>query len=188
MLSEGNVVTDIRKSIFYGGIDEGTGDAKLHFPSEFVHLVPASMSEITSNSPNCMGSPLKVGHLYQVRIDNERFGEYHRVAEDVSMGWFSDHHYDELGDNHCRCDCPFCATCTHKADSWLPPNFYCLAVDEDNLYKRVVDEICAAHQMPWGLFFCGHHEDVARPSICIPVTVLFLLFCAMGYASYAVQA
>jgi len=200
-----SVVSDIRKSTFFGGVDQGTGQAKLHFPFENVHLVPSGREFDLNSSvrvldrlhrPTCAGFPLQLGHLYKVNIDPKQFEEYHRVAEDASMGWANDYGSDyalfsalDDDDNvrRCRCDCPNCATCAHKADSVLPMNYFCLAV-EDNLYKRVVDEICASNQMPFGLFFCGHHEDVARPSICIPVFILLLLFGAMIYAAFLVQA
>ena len=199
-----SVVTDIRRSTFFGGVDEGTGEAKLHFPFENVHLVPVGREYDMNSSVRVRGRhldndrhpllssglhpQLQLGHLYKVAVDDEQFEEYHRVAEDASLGWMGTGE-ESLADRglRCSCDCPNCATCAHKADSALPINYYCLAI-EDNLYRRVVDEICAADRMPFGLFFCGHHEDVARPSICIPLTVLILLFGAMGYVAYRFQA
>ena len=87
----------------------------------------------------------------------------------------------------CTCHCPNCATCQHKMKSGLDPSYFLLTVP-DNLYRSVVDEICAAREMPCGLFFCGHHEDVSRPSIGIAGAIVLLLFSAMAYAAYVLQA
>lgn len=35
-----------------------------------------------------------------------------------------------------------------------------------------------------GLFFCGHHEDVAYPSIGVPIVLLVILFSFMGYVAW----
>lgn len=69
----------------------------------------------------------------------------------------------------------------------IPPTFYALRIDDD-LYRRVLDEISSAHRMPCGLFFCGHHEDVSSPSIAIAIIVIALLLAAMGYAAFVVQS
>jgi hypothetical protein len=62
----------------------------------------------------------------------------------------------------------------------LPTPSYMLAV-EDDIYKRTLGEISAAHSMPCGLFFCGHHEDVAKPSIAIATLLVTILFAGLLY-------
>ena len=37
-------------------------------------------------------------------------------------------------------------------------------------------EVADAQNMPCGLFFCGHHEDVDYPSVWIPGTLVIILF------------
>jgi hypothetical protein len=198
-----SIVSDIRKSTFFGGVNETTGQAQMQFPLSHVHLVPISCeTNVLLNSSSsssrrrpayhdfCLpyGDSLQLGHLYKVAVDDEEFEEYHRAAEDP-LCWLGDD--DDLYDDHygdhgqkCRCDCPNCATCAHKkAGGRLPTNYFCLTV-QDNLYRRVLDEICASEQMPCGLFFCGHHADVSRPSIAIAVCLLSTLFGAMGLIAF----
>ena len=88
-------------------------------------------------------------------------------------------------DNYCHCTCPNCTTCVHRSShsgaSLLGQSTgtYCLAV-EDTIYRRVLDEVCASQSMPFGLFFCGHHEDVSRPSITIAIAIVFVLLGTLG--------
>jgi hypothetical protein len=56
-----------------------------------------------------------------------------------------------------------------------------------NIYKKVVGEISDAHGMPCGLFFCGHHEDVAHPSISIAMVVVAILFLSMAYIAFFIE-
>jgi hypothetical protein len=158
-----SVVSDIRKSTFFK-VKEDTGEAEMHFPFANVHLT--------------MDKTLTTGHLYKVAVDDHHFEEYHMAADEAS--------WDYSGGPTCGCDCPNCNACTHKREL-LPTNYYCIPV-EDTLYRRVVDEICASRSMPFGLFFCGHHEDVDRPSIVIAVAILFLLFASMGVIAYIMKA
>lgn len=179
-----SIVSDIRKSVFFGGIHEKSGKVQLNYPFGNVHLLPIEreMDDLVNKG----SKSLQLGRLYKVTIDDEEFEEYHRAAEDSS--WLGDYEDDMShgfcgGERRCRCDCPNCATCSHKAGGLLPPNFFCLTV-EDDIYQRVLDEICASQQMPCGLFFCGHHEDVSRPSIVIALCFVLALFGAMGLVAF----
>ena len=172
-----SVVSDIRKSSFYGGYDENTGNVQLHYPRENIHL--SSSKE------------LRQGWIYAMPIDTEAFEEYHRQAEDA-MFW-EDEELDHIL-HKCGCECPACYHgCTgHSSNSrkkkitsstdpflGLPQTTYALAIDE-NIYKRVLDEISQASTMPCGLFYCGHHEDVDHPSILIALVIVVALLVAMG--------
>jgi hypothetical protein len=146
-----SVVSDIRKSSFYGGYDEATGNAQMHYPHENVHL--------------STDDKLVKGWIYHVPVDTEEFEEYHRAAEDTML-WEDEGLHHEL--HRCGCQCPACYHgCTgHTSNksrkpkdpfSMLPPNTFALAV-EDNLYKNILEEINQSYTMPCGLFYCGHHE------------------------------
>jgi hypothetical protein len=52
----------------------------------------------------------------------------------------------------------------------------------------MVGEISDAHAMPCGLFFCGHHEDVAHPSIAIAMMIVTILFLWMAYVAFVIEA
>lgn len=58
----------------------------------------------------------------------------------------------------------------------------------DDLYRRIFDEISASQSMPCGLFFFGHHEDVSQPSILIAGTIVFLVIVAMMAATILTNA
>lgn len=158
-----SVVSDIRKSRFFAGYHE-SGHAKLSFPISQVHLV--------------MDKSLVSGRFYQVPVDTEIYEDYHLSAEDLSLGF--------EGTHACGCPCSHCAGCRGKHEL-LPPSYYAIAV-EDDLYRRVLDEICESRSMPCGLFFCGHHEDVSRPSILLAVLPIVSLLGTMGYLAYAMQS
>ena len=68
----------------------------------------------------------------------------------------------------------------------MPTTTFALAVD-DNIYQRIMDEIQQANQMPCGTFFCGHHKDVDRPSIAIPLVIILVLLMVMGIAACWVE-
>jgi len=159
-----SVVSDIRKSSYFGGYND-RGDAELLYPISQVHLV--------------MDKSLSVGRVYQVPIPTQQYEDYHLAVDDE----------EELGldGGACGCDCPHCAACRGNHAAKLPANFYVLSVPDD-LYRRVLDEICDSKQMPCGMFFCGHHEDVSRPSIWIPVTIIILLFGGMGAAAFLLSS
>lgn len=150
--------TDIRKSAYFHSVDKETGNAQLHYPNEHIFV--------------CTDDPgLTNGKVYKVAdYDEEAFEEYHRQAEDAM--WEEEALDDE--ERRRRRD-PFGA---------LPSNKFALAVDS-TVYKRVLDEISQADSMPCGLFFCGHHEDVAYPSVGIAVVAVTILFASMGYAAFS---
>jgi hypothetical protein len=157
------VVSQINKSTFFSGYNE-QGKVQLNFPTSQVHLLQECKT-------------LTHGHIYQISIPNQAYEEYHEVVTDVLM-------FDNEGG--CGCDCAQCLACRGKT-SGLPPSYYVIPV-RDDLYKSVVHEICQAYTMPCGLFYCGHHEDVDRPSINIAVVIIVLLFCSMGAVAYLTKS
>eukprot|EP00970_Alexandrium_tamarense_P019950 scaffold14671_cov228-Alexandrium_tamarense.AAC.2 len=62
-----------------------------------------------------------------------------------------------------------------------------MAVNSD-IYRRIFDEVSESKNMPCGLFFCGHHEDVRYPSILIAVLVVASVFIAMVIATFYVKS
>jgi hypothetical protein len=92
----------------------------------------------------------------------------------------------------CHCKCPHCTTCVHRSSKYgasvlgQSTGTYCLAV-EDTIYRRILDEVCASQSMPFGLFFCGHHEDVSRPSITIAISIVLVLLGTLGTMAYYFQ-
>lgn len=164
VLSEKSVVSDIRKSSLYKE-EIGTGVVRMHLPVDSIRLV--------------MDKNLTSGDIYKRITDTceqEKFLQYHIRSDDN----FSSENWQDLLDSHlddhtaCMCQCKNCQKCNHKADG-LPPLAYVLAVECD-LYRRVLSEISDSKQMPCGMFFCGHHEDVRRPSICIAVFIVVGFF------------
>jgi hypothetical protein len=168
-----SIVSDIRKSSFYGGVHEASGAVQMHYPFENVYLAVVEDAEQME---------MKKGHLYVANADEEVYENYHRIAEDIDLDapWKMDHPLA------CNCTCNHCNACTGK-QKLLPPNYYAMAIDED-LYRRVLSEIAESRTMPCGLFFCGHHEDVSHPSICIAVAIVALLFAGMGVIAFAMKA
>jgi hypothetical protein len=161
---------------------------QLHFPFEAVHLV-------TSQRP---------GKFYMVAVDDEVYESYHRGADPTAFSWLDDN--DDSFDNEIVDDengvvdyqyrspekTPQYSPGHHGGGGGgdnepkgqpLPPNYYLLTVP-DSIYRSVLDEICAAHRMPCGIFFCGHHEDVSRPSIWIAILLLALLLATMAYGAF----
>jgi len=140
------------------------GIIRLHLPIDNVRLV--------------MDDGLESGVVYQntmTESDLERYLEYHLRSDQDAMSEFL---LDAADDSGCGCACDHCLRCHNKQDQLLPPTCYALAVDED-LYRRVLEEIADAKQMPCGLFFCGHHEDVHRPSISIAICIVAAVMIAM---------
>jgi hypothetical protein len=174
-----SVVSDIRKSSFYSGYNANTGNFEIHYPRENLHL---------STSKD-----LHPGWIYAAQVDTEAFEDYHRSSEE-SMLWEGED-LNNLGYRKFSCQCLACHQgCTgheanHKSlkakDTFraLPRTTFVLAV-EGCIYKRVLDEISQANGMPCGLFFCGHHEDVDRPSISIALVLVLILVIAMGRMAY----
>jgi len=106
-----------------------------------------------------MDDSLETGKIYQklnTQQDSEAFFEYHLRSEEG----------DDFAD-----------------DAELPHTTYVLAVDTD-LYRRVLGEIADAQEMPCGLFFCGHHEDVDKPSIMIAVTIVAIVFSGIIFLTF----
>ena len=151
-----SVVTDIKRSSFFAGVNEA-GFLEMDYPFSRVHLV--------------MDKTLPSGELFQVPVDDEVYDEYQEM---------------NMVEHGCGCSCHMCHGCTGKSDL-LPPNYYVMAVDDD-LYRRLFDEASASLLMPCGLFFCGHHEDVSRPSVRIPLAIMVTLICSMGVVAYVLKA
>jgi hypothetical protein len=187
-------VSDIRQSAFFGGVNERTGKVQMHFPTSNVHLIPVDQTREQYYDP-----PLQIGRIYQVAVHDEDYEDYHRAAED-GASWSLEEDYDddsmmsEIGIDgdyhrtssprrldHSGCKCPQCTF--HRSATVLGPGYYCLTVD-DTIYQKVLDEVCASQTMPCGLFFCGHHEDVSRPSIWIPTTIVAFLLTVMAWVAY----
>jgi hypothetical protein len=102
------------------------------------------------------------GEFYQVRENDQTFESYHRQDDD----------FVDSRINH------------GKGPRYaLPPTRYVIHAPPD-LYRRMVDEISSSASLPCGLFFCGHHEDVAKPSLMIAVLVLLIFFGWMGLVAY----
>jgi len=157
-----SVRSNIRRSKFFVGETE-TGKVQLRFPFEYVRLT--------------MDKSLSRGVLYQVPVHNDVYEDYHVAAEQIEQGTW---------DGACRCTCGNCVGCLGK-EELLPPLNYALKVDND-LYRRVLDEICESRSMPLKLYFCGHHEDVSQPSILIAVALVLSLLIAMGTVAYVLRA
>ena len=145
----------------------------MHLPADNVQLV--------------MDNALETGSVYK-RVthpdEGERFLAYHLQSQDsfCTNSWqdLMDPNLDDLPG--CSCTCEHCIKCNHKAES-LPSMHYILVVDCD-LYQRVLGEISDSKQMPCGLFFCGHHEDVRKPSICIAVAIVATFFIVLFILTY----
>lgn len=155
-MSASSVVSNIAKSEFFGGVDE-FGRVQMHFPFEAIKLVMVDPEK----------PALRPGHLYlDGRMgDFEKFEEYHQAGDMViAPQWES-----------------FERSSGRKTS--LPRPNYILAVN-DSVYQRVIGEISDSQTMPCGLFFCGHHEDVAHPSILIAVAIVILFLAGLAYASY----
>mmetsp|Transcript_13433 Transcript_13433/g.38733 ORF Transcript_13433/g.38733 Transcript_13433/m.38733 type:complete len:462 (-) Transcript_13433:123-1508(-) len=169
--SRSSVVSNIFKSEFFGGVDE-KGRVQMHFPFEAIRLVMVDPEQPT----------LRSGHLYLDghQKDYDQFEEYHRLTEEANDGIIAPQ-WESLDKpaNLCGCTCNNCNGCLGKKHL-LPDTSYLLAVDE-NVFKKVMGEISDAHTMPCGLFFCGHHEDVAHPSILIAVIIVAILFACLFY-------
>ena len=144
--------------------------------------------------------PLTVGHLYSDGPANieDYYEDYHRISDDLEQGitpqWESLDIHPILrksaggksggGGKHaaCGCECTNCHACLGKQDL-LPPTNYVVAISDD-IYRRMFSEVADAQNLPCGLFFCGHHEDVHYPSVWIPGTLVIILFGGITYMSY----
>jgi hypothetical protein len=157
VLSEKSVVSDISRSAFYKE-KTSSGKVRFHAPTDRIRLV--------------MDTDLEPGHLYRVRADDEEDGyiQYTLQSEDIVD-------FPLMDDDGCGCNCNACVRCQHKMEQMLLSVNYELRVPE-NLYQKVLGEISDSKQ-PCGLFFCGHHEDVDRPSISIAVVIVVIVFGAL---------
>jgi len=157
-------VTDISKSAFFGGTT-ATGNVQLHFPFENVRLT--------------MDDALPTGVLYMRHVDEDQYEDYHIMNDEHSVPW-------DLDELPCHCTCLKCIGCTER-NQQLAPSHYIMTI-EDDLYRRIFDEISASRSMPCGLFFCGHHEDVNQPSILIAGTIVALFMGALVVATIMTNA
>lgn len=182
-----SVVSDISKSAFFGGVTD-SGQVQMHYPTEHVRLI--------------MQGSLPRGHVFCHPIDPLAYENYHLIAEEVQLlQWehIEDDPFDSLPEGgrsrsgssgafnphkslQCRCRCNNCAGCTGKANL-LPQHHFVINVPDD-IYRRLLDEVVASSEMPCGLYFCGHHEDVSNPSIWIALSIVLTLFLLMGTAAY----
>jgi hypothetical protein len=171
----------------------------MHFPYEAIRIVmiPDSSQQQRNVQSSRKGrfyqpilgrddyqdfSHLTLGHLYADRPVNadSYYEDYVKVSDDLEQGvtpqWESLDANPRLAPNAalCLCQCANCNTCIGKQEL-LPPDNYLLPVSDD-IYRRMLAEVVAARNMPCGLFYCGHHEDVAHPSIWIAGTLVIVLF------------
>jgi hypothetical protein len=156
-LSEKSVVSDISRSAFYKE-KTSSGKVRFHAPADRIRLVT--------------DTDLEAGHLYRVRADDEEDGYIQYTLQSEEAGDFP-----LMDDDGCGCECNACVRCQHKMEQMLLSVNYELRVP-DNLYQRVLGEISDSKQ-PCGIFFCGHHEDVDRPSILIAVVMVAIVFGAL---------
>lgn len=168
VLSEvGSVVSNIQKSSMFKEVTDA-GLIRLHLPIDNVRLM--------------IDPDLETGMVYKdvaytnEEEEDEEFERYHENDPDWDDSAIAFDAGTDGGGCKCHCHCDFCAGCTDK--NKLKPFRYAIAVDPD-LYKRVLSEIADARDMPCGLYFCGHHEDVSRPSVKIAVTIVVVLFVLM---------
>jgi hypothetical protein len=139
-----------------------SGKIQLRFPFENVQLR--------------VDDTLPPGYFYQQYLEGEEFEDYHCNDEMNHGTWEIDQ------DLACNCLCHKCSGCTERQRP-LPPPSYVLNV-EDDLYRRVLDEISASKRMPCGLyFFCGHFKDVRHPSVLIALGIVVLVLGAMSVAA-----
>jgi len=125
------------------------GKVQFHAPIDSIRLV--------------MNEDLVRGELYRVIVaedEEDRFISYTMQGDDD----FSDIFPNEDSGGK-------------TMDTLLYPTRYVLKVNDD-LYQRVLKEISDSTQ-PCGFFFCGHHEDVNRPSILIAVVIIGIIFAAL---------
>lgn len=166
------LVTDIGRSSMFAGYDEVTGQALFNLPISSVHI---SMEDRKQG--------IMPGEFYQMRESDETFENYNQLPGGVHFGPGEDFFHGQINHFQCSCTCVHCNACESKQPYALPPTSYIITVPND-LYRRVVDEISSSSSLPCGLFFCGHHDDVAKPSLIIPLCILACLFGSMGFVAY----
>jgi hypothetical protein len=207
--SQMSVRSNIAKSSLFGGVDPHTGDVMMHFPYEAIRLVmipdktkkkkkkkdrhKKSYQSIPYDDSDDEYSNLVIGRLYSDQPVNaaQYYEDYVQISDDLEQGATPQWESLETSPRHrtsgggCGCQCANCNACIDKQDL-LPPDNYVLPVCDD-IYKRMLGEIAEARNMPCGLFYCGHHEDVSHPSIWIAGTIIILLFATMLYLSIYVE-
>lgn len=183
----GSVVSNIAQSSLFRGVDQG-GRVQMHFPYEAVKLEIVDAEE----TPFQLGNVYLDGHIQ----DYEDFEEYHRVTSTDLPQWesleagsaavssSSGLRHPLKRNNVSPTQQQYNNLMGHEKFANISRPNYILAI-KDDIYKRVVGEIADAQNMPCGCFFCGHHEDVAHPSILIAVVIVGLLFASMAYVAWA---
>jgi len=127
--------------------------------------------------------PAESGTVYKrALVDNEDdyFQDYHITVEDNGV----DSVFPPIS-SECQCTCANCENC-HVRRKQLPPTYYVMAVDSD-IYRRMFDEVSESLNMPCGLFYWGHHEDVDYPNIGIAVAGVAVVFLLMIWATIFVD-
>jgi hypothetical protein len=154
VLSEKSIVSDISKSALYKDIESSGG--KLTFEPPFSHRRLVTEDQ-----------DLTTGYLYWVSLGDDEEARYvqYTMQSDENLADFF------FNDGGCGCECSACVKCRHKWENMLYPARYVHKVDE-SIYKRVLTEISDSRRYPCGLYFCGHHDDVDRPSVLIAVGIL----------------
>jgi len=152
------VMTNMTKSAMFKGVTND-GVVKLQLPKDNFRLLS--------------DRDLESGRVYKrALVDNEDdyFQDYHITIDDTAESAFS----------------PTSANCGNCNRKQLPPSYYVMAVDSD-IYRRMFDEVSESINMPCGLFYCGHHEDVDYPSIGIAVIGVVFIFAVMLWATIFVD-
>eukprot|EP00538_Stauroneis_constricta_P011152 CAMPEP_0119557760 /NCGR_PEP_ID=MMETSP1352-20130426/9313_1 /TAXON_ID=265584 /ORGANISM="Stauroneis constricta, Strain CCMP1120" /LENGTH=665 /DNA_ID=CAMNT_0007604901 /DNA_START=113 /DNA_END=2113 /DNA_ORIENTATION=+ len=186
----GSIVSNIAKSAMFGGVCEETGHVQMHFPFEAVRLFMTSEQQVGKKA---------LGKFFIECSDDDSaiFANYQQVSLDLEMEEENAHTplWESMSDSQHFGRRGLAETNPVKSgkadnkpplpvgkENLLPPPQYVLSVDE-SIYRRILGEISESQNMPCGLFFCGHHEDVAYPSIWIAVVIVSILFLLMAYAS-----
>lgn len=200
--SQVSMRSNIAKSSLFAGVDEN-GRPLLYYPYEAIRLVMIPDQEKRerkdrgrrNNSTDFDDDdtaeqedylPLKIGHLYADEpADMEDYYEYyHRVSDELEQGitpqWES---LDVHPLRKKKKNGGEGSLTQEDKEELLPPTNYVVAVSDD-IYRRMLSEVADAQNMPCGLFFCGHHEDVDYPSVWIPATLVIILFGTLLYLSY----
>ncbi len=155
--SVGSVMTDASMMTLVTDIEKSSLFAGYdEFTGQALFNLPISSVQISvEEHPNG-------DEFYQIRENDQTFENYHRQGEDYVVTQIN----AGSGPRYA-----------------LPPTRYVIHAPPD-LYRRMVDEISSSASLPCGLFFCGHHEDVAKPSLRIAVLVLLIFFGWMGLVAY----
>lgn len=190
--------SNIARSSMFAGVDQ-EGRPLLYFPYEAIRLVMIPDHEQRGRKGGRSSSeysdedtaeqedhpPLKIGHIYAdgpVDID-DYYEAYHRVSDELEQGiapqW-------ESLDAHPLSKGRKSDLTQNDMQGLLPPTNYVVAVSDD-VYRRIFSEVADAQNLPCGLFFCGHHEDVDTPSALIPTILVIILFGTLLYLSFITE-